>query len=526
MNRFKRIAPRIVSRSMGKQRKIDDTVVYTDNIVVSPSSSTIPSNGLPHSSPSVPDDIEAIEVELQSEVVVKGGMVVRLHNQNPPDPPLPHALNQRPSQDSTMLTSSSSKSISSNQEKYPASSSGPWSHRRGGAVLAHHQYLQNMGRTVSRSIQPSATRNCKNSTVIVMRKTGANRIPGINQKDQNMINNGSGAGISSDQYGMCKTCGIMINTQFPASMQNHMEMHRKNDVLKRTLLKEYGSEAVQRLTCKDCAIVFADERRLVDHVRTNHTRKKRFVCRWCGKIFGAMTDLNVHKSLVHNISANANRHESYVPPMTFISQPPAVHLPAKIGALGSEAPSIARHEDLMNSRKMKRMNSESDISDENVPCRTTCGICGLVIVRPSLLLRHMLRVHNQRQFNAEILSQQSSPLKFEIGPHGKVTWWCCNNSFNDRSSVLNHRLLNHNLSSSDIPPVYTQVDIPFEDTANLQPDGVPITCQEVLLGEDDSPQRGDMLDSSIGESAMVVDNAQRASPPSIIAMRPQPHEIF
>lgn len=70
------------------------------------------------------------------------------------------------------------------------------------------------------------------------------------------------------------------------------------------------------------------------------------------------------------------------------------------------------------------------------------------------------------------------------------------------------------------------MDIPFEDTANLQPDGVPITCQEVLLGEDNSPKRVDMLDSSIGESEMVVDNAQRVSPPSIIAMGSQPHEIF
>uniref|UniRef100_A0A914RHJ8 C2H2-type domain-containing protein n=1 Tax=Parascaris equorum TaxID=6256 RepID=A0A914RHJ8_PAREQ len=50
----------------------------------------------------------------------------------------------------------------------------------------------------------------------------------------------------------------------------------------------------------------------------------------------------------------------------------------------------------------------------DTPCRTSCEICGLVMVKPSLLIRHMLRVHNRQCFSATIQVRGMPDIKAEL----------------------------------------------------------------------------------------------------------------
>jgi hypothetical protein len=81
-------------------------------------------------------------------------------------------------------------------------------------------------------------------------------------------------------------------------------------------------------------------------------------------------------------------------------------------------------------------NSSSTTRPTLDACRTKCELCGLTIVRPSLLLRHMFRVHNQRDFSAAVWSQYVPPMGFSVRSDGgegvMVVWECCGESYVDK----------------------------------------------------------------------------------------------
>lgn len=74
-----------------------------------------------------------------------------------------------------------------------------------------------------------------NNTVIVMRKNAS----------VNKASSRPGGNVAArEQYEICRICGIMISSQYPVAMQNHLEAHRKNDELRRSILEEYGQEVL------------------------------------------------------------------------------------------------------------------------------------------------------------------------------------------------------------------------------------------------------------------------------------------
>lgn len=62
---------------------------------------------------------------------------------------------------------------------------------------------------------------------------------------------------------------------------------------------------------------------------------------------------------------------------------------------------------------------------------TECAECGLKLVRPSLLVRHMLRVHNKPAFCCDIATRGLPGFRIEVAA-SKIYWWCCEQRYSDR----------------------------------------------------------------------------------------------
>uniref|UniRef100_A0A915CKH9 C2H2-type domain-containing protein n=1 Tax=Ditylenchus dipsaci TaxID=166011 RepID=A0A915CKH9_9BILA len=438
MNRSKRIAPRIISRSyVEKHRRTDDTY--------SPENQTIQPNQ-PHllSPVSVPD-------EMEEDLVIKGGVVIRLHSQQAVPPPLPHAIHKRSLDvlarvgqyciQEVPRSSSPASGVADEVESYPCPVCGPEKvfltvaglEKHGKEV--HPQFLPEVRIAIER-IQGEWSRRNGSRMSFLKRAELDERTRAVMPPSNAVI--------------VMRKSRSQEAVRTEHSGENESQMTKTNNP---KAVNEYVEEE-DNLICKECSLVFTDPKRLVVHFKMNHSRKKRFVCRWCGKVYDAMTELNVHKSIVHNISATQSRH---LEP----EGSPAITSPSR-GRLAEDnhltSPPTTSYRNV----------SESDCSvgenEENAICHTKCQLCGLVIVRPSLLMRHMLRVHNQREFAAEIFTQNMPSLKVFIDGQGRVRWSCCGNTFADRGAVLYHRRLIHGLP---IGSPYTQADNSFTSDSHM-----------------------------------------------------------
>ncbi|KHJ81969.1 zinc finger, C2H2 type, partial [Oesophagostomum dentatum] len=120
-----------------------------------------------------------------------------------------------------------------------------------------------------------------------------------NFSDAVSTDGGDGAEVGERRFKACNLCGILVDADSPAAMESHLRAHKKNDDLKLKLLARYGPEEVSRLMCNECNMVFADEVSLIVHNQQMHTRRKKYVCKWCGHVAYTMTELNIHKADVH-----------------------------------------------------------------------------------------------------------------------------------------------------------------------------------------------------------------------------------
>uniref|UniRef100_A0A0N4XG55 C2H2-type domain-containing protein n=1 Tax=Nippostrongylus brasiliensis TaxID=27835 RepID=A0A0N4XG55_NIPBR len=179
--------------------------------------------------------------------------------------------------------------------------------------------------------------------------------------------------LKERRYKSCNSCGMLIDAESSAAMESHMRAHKKNDDLKRKLLARYGPEEVNRLMCRDCNMVFCDDNSLLAHNDQMHTRRRKYVCKWCGHVSHTMTELNVHKADVHAM-----------PPYTMKSDRDRVRYFQKLTVI--------------QSLRLFHLSLVEILPN----FRTTCEQCGLRLVRPSLLVRHMLRVHSKSSFSCEV----------------------------------------------------------------------------------------------------------------------------
>uniref|UniRef100_A0A0N4U2T3 C2H2-type domain-containing protein n=1 Tax=Dracunculus medinensis TaxID=318479 RepID=A0A0N4U2T3_DRAME len=194
-------------------------------------------------------------------------------------------------------------------------------------------------------------------------------------------------------YDPCRICGILINILHPSAMINHMRAHTKNDELRNQLLAEYGVEYVERVTCNECQLVFSDDNKLLAHTEFTHARKRKYICKWCGHLCQSMGLLNAHKADVHGMPSTRFRERM---------------------------------------RKLNRRKAVGETAGSSFfSFRTACEFCDLIMVKPSLLIRHMLRVHNRSIFTAVIEMKKTPPVKVEVD-NGRLTWLCCESSYYDR----------------------------------------------------------------------------------------------
>uniref|UniRef100_A0A8R1DHZ4 C2H2-type domain-containing protein n=1 Tax=Caenorhabditis japonica TaxID=281687 RepID=A0A8R1DHZ4_CAEJA len=202
--------------------------------------------------------------------------------------------------------------------------------------------------------------------------------------------NSEGTSTGADQYEACAICNMLVNIAHPTAMESHQRAHKKNDELRLQLIDQYGPETVQRLTCEACSLVFPDDQKLAAHVNSHHIRRKKYICKFCGHISQSMSELNLHKSDVHNYNAWNN-----VP-----------------GYLKSRRSFFQYDEDLkrMRRRTAEEISEEAtvrqpilgEISEGDTAGKVTCPECGLKLNRPRLLFKHMERVHLKTSFTCMV----------------------------------------------------------------------------------------------------------------------------
>uniref|UniRef100_A0A1I7X9X7 C2H2-type domain-containing protein n=1 Tax=Heterorhabditis bacteriophora TaxID=37862 RepID=A0A1I7X9X7_HETBA len=228
-----------------------------------------------------------------------------------------------------------------------------------------------------------------------------------------------------ERYEACRICSLLVNALHPTAMESHLRAHKKNDELRSQLLAEYGPEIVSRLTCHDCHLVFTDEKKLMIHTENMHVRRRKFICKWCGHVCPSVAELNIHKADVHAMPAYSQRHER-------IMRNKLDSRHRNSAALG--APS--------KKNEMQSRHGHHIVNNDNMPCRTVCDECGLRLVRPSLLIRHMLRVHSKEAFSCHVETSGMPPFKIDVD-RGRILWTCCDVSYTDRTDFLHHRRQEH-----------------------------------------------------------------------------------
>ncbi|CAJ0919918.1 unnamed protein product, partial [Mesorhabditis belari] len=303
---------------------------------------------------------------------------------------------------------------------------------------------------------------------------------------------------SADKFESCQTCGLLINQRHPTAIENHLRAHKKNDELREQMLRDYGAELVRRLSCKECHLVFTDEFKLLNHNETMHVRKRKYTCKWCGHVCLSVSELNAHKTDVHGVNLLRNSSSLNTNRNLFYESVP----------LGIQNPTMHQFFGSYGSR------SSAPI------CRTVCDVCGLLMVRPSLLIRHMLRVHNKSQFEATIQFRDSLSYNVKVDS-GHVTWICCQQEFADRDAFSEHRrshipstseTQNHNQPMSEDqqlenPPTESQL-IDFNSINNAE-----TIHGELVAGPDGSMQVivSEPMDSSqVYTLVMLSDEADEA----------------
>ncbi|KAL3994276.1 hypothetical protein ACH3XW_21065 [Acanthocheilonema viteae] len=233
----------------------------------------------------------------------------------------------------------------------------------------------------------------------------------------------------------CHICGLGFeaNCEF---MMSHFRAHRKNDDLRRQLLANFGPSYVARCTCHQCHLVFANEKNLMLHKESSHFRKRKYVCKWCGNVCLSVNELNEHKKNVHSVSYSRTEKSSVTGAVSNIQKNTVKLITADHNSAENETLSGSDFADSSSGNRASVLNQN--------PYIAKCSECGLTTVKPSLLIRHMQRVHNKNCFSAIIEVKGLPNIKVDMD-RGKVTWWCCNLSFEDRYRFIHHRKTCHQL---------------------------------------------------------------------------------
>lgn len=102
---------------------------------------------------------------------------------------------------------------------------------------------------------------------------------------------------------------------------------------------------------------------------------------------------------------------------------------------------------------------------EEFSCRTVCEVCGLQMVRPSNLIRHMKQAHNKTNFTAIVETRGMPPFKIDVF-EGQFMWGCCDDVYDDRQAFINHRRLAHGPSYVGNPKECEHCGLSFKNNVS------------------------------------------------------------
>ncbi|CAB3411392.1 unnamed protein product [Caenorhabditis bovis] len=281
--------------------------------------------------------------------------------------------------------------------------------------------------------------------------------------------------LGADRYEACAICNVLVNTANPSAMDHHQKAHKKNDQLRMQLLDQYGAEIVRRLTCESCSLVFTEEGKLQMHIAAHHSRKKRYICKFCGHISASMTELNIHKSDVHNITdewsvvpnyMRSKRHFRYEDPLA-----------KRIRKIASNA----------SAEEGTSQAVIGTITDGDVPCQINCPDCSLKLNRPVLIIKHMLRCHSKRTFSCVVESGGLPSFGIDVA-ESQIFWTCCNNRYESRTDFLEHR----------------RMHIPEEQSVRIEEQILPQTVP-IQTGADEEPNfEGQLVQAEDGSMQVII----------------------
>ncbi|KJH45478.1 zinc finger, C2H2 type [Dictyocaulus viviparus] len=155
----------------------------------------------------------------------------------------------------------------------------------------------------------------------------------------------------------------------------------------------------------------------------------RYVCKWCGHVTNTMTELNMHKADVHAM-----------PPFTIRSDRDRMLRKRNIHGLIALGAHPKQNE--IEDHHGSTITSNSSLNFRSTNPRTACEQCGLRLVRPSLLVRHMLRVHSKSTFSCEIEVPDTCNYRIDVDCE-RITWTCCDTQYTSRREFFFHRVNNH-----------------------------------------------------------------------------------
>ncbi|KAH7673248.1 Zinc fingerC2H2 type family protein, partial [Aphelenchoides avenae] len=217
---------------------------------------------------------DEIDEELRSEIVVKGGIVMRVEKQGSVEPPTFITAHEvEPERHQIPLPG-----VAEEIESYPC----PFCTDRvfltafGLEKHALERHNDQMGivnhriQQISEEWERRRTHDARRAQQIgIIRHQGESTSRGGNYANSKRM-------MTSHQskFGICKICAIVINVSNPMAMENHMKVHEKNDELRQRLLQDYGPIVVAKLTCKECNLVFMDEEKLQAHYIAAHPRRR------------------------------------------------------------------------------------------------------------------------------------------------------------------------------------------------------------------------------------------------------------
>ncbi|VDO32824.1 unnamed protein product [Haemonchus placei] len=199
--------------------------------------------------------------------------------------------------------------------------------------------------------------------------------------------------VKEQHFKSCSLCGMIIDADSPSAMENHLRAHKRNDDLKLKLLARYGyPEIISSIMIYSFIFLEIKTLNFPFHpwLLLTNFNNCRYVCKWCGHVAYTMTELNMHKADVHAM-----------PPFT------------------------------VKSDRERVMYCLSHVVVPLFIYRTTCEQCGLRLVRPSLLVRHMLRVHSKNVFSCEIETPGSCNYRIDVDCE-RITWICCEIQYSTR----------------------------------------------------------------------------------------------